>query len=413
MSYEMENRVVGASLYKPELFVQHELKLDWVMTRDNKLILQALTALDGHYNDFGEVLAKIKEFEPHTKWTEDSLEMLSYKFHELQDYETGIKLIRLNYHEERLRKANERYLDNPTKDNFRALKDRIREKEELDEPVKNGTLDDAYDRLKDRMENGSEPGLHTYPRLDKILGGGIRKGKLITIGARPSVGKTAFAINLAAKMLVNHPNVQIDFFTLEMDEDETYDRFISNFTNISSYKLLNAKTEMHEHEKEKVLSNAAMIKESGLRIYDSLFSINQIEKQIRRRRHEHKDGEYIAIVDYIGLVETDISQFGKQAEVSQVTRIFKKLTNTLGIPIIMLSQLNRDIEKRQDKRPNLSDLRESGSVEQDSNIVGFLYRDEDDESIVKFNIAKNRGGITYTLSYRFIGSKMYFEELND
>lgn len=411
MSYEMESKVVGASLYKPELFMQHELKLDWVLTKENKLIVQALTALDGEFADLGEVLVKIKEYDPHTKLTEESLEALSYKFYDLKDYETGVKLVKRNYYEERLLKANERYMTNPTKDNYLTLKDRMREKEELDEPVKDGTLDAAYERLKDRIENGTEPGLSTYKELDRILGGGIRGGKLITLGARPSVGKSAFALNLAAQLLINHPDIQIDFFTLEMDEDETLDRFISRFSDISSYKLLNPKTKMSDEQIEKVLSEGEQLKNTGLRVFDSLYNISSIEKQIRRRQHQSKDGKYIAIIDYIGLVETDIANFGKQAEVSQVTRVLKKLTNSLKIPIIMLSQLNREIEKRQDKKPTLADLRESGSVEQDSNIVGLLYKDEDDESVVKLNIAKNRGGITFTLSYRFIGSKMYFEEL--
>lgn len=412
MLFETEQKVVGASLHDPGLFIRNEFELDWVMVDDHKDIMQAIITLDGEFSDFGEVLATIKQFKPLTPLSESTLEKMSFKRFELNDYPSSVALLKKEFYRERVNRAIERYDTDRTKANYDTVKDRIREAEEADIPDKDGTLKEAYERLEERLRNGTEAGLSTYPTLDKILGGGIRGGKLITLGARPSVGKSAFALNIASQILINHPDAQIDFFTLEMDEDETYDRFISRFSDISSYKMLNPKTEMTDEQIKTALQHGDQLKNTGLRIYDSLFNIKHIEKQIRRRQHETEKGKYIAIVDYIGLIETDISHFGKQAEVSMITRTFKKLTNSLKIPIIMLSQLNRDIEKRQDKKPTLADLRESGSVEQDSNVVGFLYRDEEDDSTVNLNIAKNRGGVTFTWGYRFIGSKMYFEEMD-
>lgn len=412
MSLELENKVVGASLYNPELFMRNELNLDWIFDKKNKRVMETLARLDGKYTDFSELLIAIKETDPYTTWSEDALEALSFRFHELGDYETGVNLLKRRYYEERIQQATERYLDNPTKQNLASMQDRIRELDESEQVKDTGALGSAVEKLMHKLEHGAEPGLQSYSGFDNVLGGGMRGGMLITIGARPSVGKTAYAINLAVQLLTKQSDMQLDFFTLEMSKEQMLDRFISRLSNVSSYSLRKPNVRLDREKKERIITDALLLNDNGLRVYDTMHTIKQIEKQIRRRVHENKGKPYTAIIDYIGLIETDNKRMDRHLQVGEITRTLKKLTNELDVPIIELSQLNRAVENRNDKVPNLSDLRESGSIEQDSNVVGFLYRDPEDEHIVKLNIAKNREGMTFTLGYRFHGATMLFEELD-
>ena len=175
---------------------------------------------------------------------------------------------------------------------------------------------------------------------------------------------TAYAINLAIEMLQRQPDVQIDFFTLEMTKIAMAKRFVSRLTGINSYKFKNTKTMLKDEEKREVIAKMDWLNKTGLRIHDSKFKLSDIERTIRQRRHEHRDGEYIAFIDYVGLVNAG-GGLDRYLEVGKISRTLKLLTNELNIPIVVLSQLNRGVEARQDKKPVLSDLRESGDLEQD------------------------------------------------
>lgn len=412
MTIELENKMIGAALYNTDLYKRYRLNPDWIFDKNNKALIRTLEETDADFSDFSDLLMKIQEIEPYTKWSEQSLEMLSFKFHEVSDYGKGVELLERRYMQEKVRVANEKYLNDPTSRNLAYLKDRVRELEDSQKGKDDGNIKAAIEQLLHDIENGAEEGIKSYPQLDKLLGGGMRGGMLVTIGARPSVGKTAYAINLIRQMMEHQPDMQVDLFTLEMSKKQMLDRFISALTGINSYKLRMPNVRLTDDQKTSVVAKALEIEASGLRIYDSLHTVGQIEKQIRRRVFELEGEPYVAVVDYIGLIETDNKRLDRHLQVSEITRTFKKVTNELDVPIIELSQLNRGVESRQDKTPNLSDLRESGSVEQDSNVVGFLHRDPDDETVVKLTIAKNREGFTNTIDYRFHGSSMYFEELD-
>ena len=422
MSITLENQIVGASLYKPDLFKQHEIDMRWLADKKNKEIISTLKDYNGHFESWTDLLMKIQNKYPFTTWDEDSLEQLSFRFHELPDYEKGVKLLKVSIYQDKVKLATERYQNEPSENNLQHLKDCIRELDDVQKVEDTGELTPAVHTLMDEIENGTEQGLKTYPHLDNVLGGGLRGGMLVTIGAGTGVGKTAFTLNLIVEMLKNQPEVAIDFFALEMSKKEMLDRFISRFVHISSYKIKDIKNKATDEEKEKALKIAHRLNDSGLRVHESLYQLGQIERQIRRRASEcEAEGvKYIPIIDYIGLVNVGNINMPRYLQVGEITRTFKMLTNELNIPLIALSQLNRGVSNRQDKRPTLADLRESGSVEQDSNVVMFLYKDEDeddrgykqDTGVVELIIAKNRGGYTSTINYQFTGSKMYFEELD-
>lgn len=230
---------------------------------------------------------------------------------------------------------------------------------------------------------------------------------------------TAFAINLVIEILKKTPDVQIDFFTLEMSKVQMLKRFTSRLTQINSYKFRDPEMTLTEDEVNQIFKAHDWITQTGLRIHDKCKKYHQIERMIRQRKLANKDKKYIAVIDYLGIIEPPNEQLPRHQQIGQMTRRLKNMTNDLMIPIIVLSQLNRGIEHRQDNRPNLADLRESGDVEQDASMIGFLFNkdaDKDEYGVphsdgrVIFNVAKNREGNVGDIEFEFIKNRMTFKE---
>lgn len=412
MSLALEQRLVGASLHDVEQFKRHVLNPHWFEVKESKEIITTLIKVNGNFSGWTDLIIKIKEDYPFTKLDEKQLEKLSFKHFEVDDYKQDVKLLKKVYHERKVKTANEIYGNNPTKQNLLDLKDCIRELEELDRPEDDGNLLETAFKLEEKIKNGTEAGILTYPHLDNILGGGFRGGMLITIGAGTGVGKTAFTLNLVTEMMNRQKGVAVDFFTLEMNKEQMLNRFLSRFHSISSYNLRDPKNKLTEEQQSAIMNTSLKLADTNLRVHDSIYSLSKIEKQIRRRKHEVGDAPYIPIIDYIGLIDVEQPTVQRYLQVGMITRTLKMLTNELNIPIIALSQLSRGISHRQDKTPTLADLRESGSIEQDSNVVMFLHRNEEEKEIVHLTVAKNREGFLNTIDYRFHGATMYFEEVD-
>lgn len=409
---DIEYNVLSALLYDPKQIPKVELKEEWFFGGRNKEIARVL--LDENVN-MVEPLALYEEIKRRnhlTLITAEHLDNMSIDGYGVK-LEEVIPTLKKRFYQERFDSASRKYANAPNLDNFDLMKDALRELEELERPEDDGKLNETIEGLLTELEEGLDPGIQTYPKVDAILGGGIIGGTLLTIGARPGVGKTAFAINLAMEAMIKQPNLVVDFFTLEMSKMQMTKRFVSRICEINSMKFRNPKLALREDEKAKVVASGFKLMESELRVHDSMFNINQIERQIRRRHYESDGKPYIAIVDYLGLVEASDTRKPRHEQVGEITRKLKMITNELDIPIILLSQLNRSIESRQNKTPNLSDLRESGSVEQDSSVVMFIHRDSEDENITVLDVAKNREGFVGEIDFNFIKSKMYFEEIRN
>lgn len=409
---DIEYNVLSALLYDPKQIPKVEMKEEWFFGSKNKEIAKVL--LDENVN-MVEPLALYEEIKRRnhlTLITAEHLDNMSIDGYGVK-LEEVIPTLKKRFYQERFDSASRKYANAPNLDNFDLMKDALRELEELERPEDDGKLNETIEGLLTELEEGLDPGIQTYPKVDAILGGGIIGGTLLTIGARPGVGKTAFAINLAMEAMIKQPNLVVDFFTLEMSKMQMTKRFVSRICEINSMKFRNPKLALREDEKAKVVASGFKLMESELRVHDSMFNINQIERQIRRRHYESDGKPYIAIVDYLGLVEASDTRKPRHEQVGEITRKLKMITNELDIPIILLSQLNRSIESRQDKTPNLSDLRESGSVEQDSSVVMFIHRDSEDENITILDVAKNREGFVGEIDFNFIKSKMYFEEISN
>ena len=274
------------------------------------------------------------------------------------------------------------------------------------------------------QSKGEVTGLATnFTEIDKVTSG-LHANELIIIAARPAMGKTAFALNLATNMAVTNKKT-VALFNLEMGAEQLVNRMFSSLGQIEGNKL---KSGYLEHNDWKRVDEAvSLLAKSNMYIDDTPgMTIGEIRAKCRRLASSEK-GLDIVIIDYLQLISGSAKYAGnRQQEIAEISRSLKTLAMELKIPIIALAQLSRDVEKRQgDKRPILSDLRESGSIEQDADIVSFLYRDdyynkpgtieEDDTgeknismpgldsetSISEFIIAKHRNGPTCTIKLLF------------
>ncbi|SDZ96670.1 replicative DNA helicase [Thalassobacillus cyri] len=276
-------------------------------------------------------------------------------------------------------------------------------------------LIDVYDNIE-QLHNNSEgvTGIPTgYRDLDKITSG-FQRNDLIIVAARPSMGKTAFALNIAQNVAINtEENVAI--FSLEMGADQLVSRMLCAEGNIDAQRLRTGSLEAEDWGKLTMamgsLSNAGIYIDDtpGIRVSD-------IRSKCRRLKQENGLG--MILIDYLQLIQGSAnSKENRQQEVSEISRSLKGLARELNVPLIALSQLSRGVESRQDKRPMMSDLRESGSIEQDADIVGFLYREdyyeqESENNNIEIILAKQRNGPVGTVELAFVKQYNKFVDLD-
>ena len=282
-------------------------------------------------------------------------------------------------------------------------------------PIKD-VLIDVYDNIEQLHNSDNDvTGVATgYRELDRMTSG-FQSNDLIIVAARPSVGKTAFALNIAQNVAINSDE-NVAIFSLEMGADQLVQRMLCAEGNIDSQRLRTGKLENEDWSKLTMAMGS--LSNAGVYIDDSPgIRVSDIRSKCRRLKQEHGLG--MIIIDYLQLISgSESSRDNRQQEVSEISRSLKSLARELEVPLIALSQLSRGVEQRQDKRPMMSDLRESGSIEQDADIVSFLYRDDyyDDESeqqnIIEIIISKQRNGPTGTVELAFVKEYNKFVDLD-
>lgn len=263
-----------------------------------------------------------------------------------------------------------------------------------------------------------------FNKLDKLTSG-WQPSDLVIVAARPGMGKTALTLTMARNIAVNN-NIPVAFFSLEMSSVQLITRLISSETGLSSEKLRTGKLEKHEWEqlnvKVKTLEKAPLF-------IDDTPSLSIFDLRAKARRLSSQYGIKLIVIDYLQLMTAGGSQKGgnREQEISTISRNLKALAKELNVPVIALSQLSRAVETRGgSKRPLLSDLRESGAIEQDADIVSFIYRPEyykidewDDEERTptegqaEFIVAKHRNGGLDSIRLKFIGHLGKFDNLDD
>lgn len=256
-------------------------------------------------------------------------------------------------------------------------------------------FNDVLEHIEMLEQQGSEmTGLATgFVDLDKKLAG-MQPANLIVIAARPAMGKSSLMMNIATNAAIEGESVAI--FSLEMSKEEIVQRILSSVGKVDSMKLRSGQLGPLW---QKVVDAAGKMYQAPIYIDDTpLVTITDIRAKCRRLKR--KKGLSLIVVDYIQLMEAS-GRENRQQEIAQISRNLKNLARELEVPVIALSQLNRSLESREDKRPRLSDLRESGSIEQDADVVMFIYRDEyynpeshENRGIAEVIVAKHRAGST-------------------
>ncbi len=245
--------------------------------------------------------------------------------------------------------------------------------------------------------------------IDKLTSG-LHENELIIIAARPAMGKTAFAINLATNVAMNNDKA-VALFNMEMGAEQLVNRMLSSLGQIEGKKL--ATGNLQNDDWKRISEAIGQLSETNLYLDDTPgITIGEIRSKCRRLANSEK-GLALVVIDYLQLISSSINYGGnRQQEVSDISRSLKMMAMELKVPVIALAQLSRSVESRENKRPIMSDLRESGSIEQDADIVAFLYRDDyynkdkelkdnSNNSISEFIVSKHRNGPTATIELLF------------
>lgn len=283
----------------------------------------------------------------------------------------------------------------------------------------NVIVKDTFDNISKMQQNKTHmTGLPTgFEDFNKVTAG-LQPSDLILLAARPSMGKTALALNIAQYIAIRQDK-PVAFFSLEMSQMQLVQRMLCSEANINSQKL--KREELIDSEWSRLIDAADRMSRCSMFIDDTP-GISVMELRAKARRLKMKEDVQLIIIDYLQLMQGSAGSSrseNRQQEISDISRSLKALARELDIPVIALSQLSRSVESRQVKKPMLSDLRESGSLEQDADLVLFLYREdyynEDSEikGLTELNIAKHRNGPVQTIKLFFDKEHTRFLEISD
>ena len=276
----------------------------------------------------------------------------------------------------------------------------------------NDLMAKAVDRLDtlvhaDSHITGVATGLANFDEMTA----GLQPGDLVIVAGRPSMGKTSFAMNIAENAAIGN-NVPTAIFSMEMSGEQLAMRLISSLGRIDQQKVRTGK--LNDEDWKRVSSAISLMSKAPMFIDDTGgLAPTELRARARRLKRDHNLG--LMVVDYLQLMQVPGTRENRATEISEICRSLKSLARELKVPVIALSQLNRSVEQRDDKRPIMSDLRESGSIEQDADVIVFIYRDEvynkdtEDKGVAEIIIGKQRNGHTGTARATFLGQFTRFE----
>ncbi len=280
----------------------------------------------------------------------------------------------------------------------------------------------------DSAQQARKPVLSRFTAVDDILDG-LQPSDLIVLAGRPSMGKTSLALNIARNAAVEQ-NSRVALFSLEMSRDSLAERLLSSESGVNLSRLRSFRrsglADLSESDERKLMGSIGVLSEAPIYIDDSPLA-RVADMRSKARRLHYEQGINLIVIDYLQLMQGESRTDNRVQEISYITRSLKALAREINAPVLVLSQLSRAVEGRQIHRPQLSDLRESGSIEQDADVVAFIYRDEyytteEDWSlqypdrpyphgIAQIIIAKHRNGPTGEVSLRFVSHLATFENI--
>ena len=405
-----ERKLLSTLLNKPQLVKDIEFSPNWFGHPAYRELAEAFVECQGEIDEYYDILKIIAEHNPYSPVDIELLAAMRNETITTAHLEKEARTLKEAFLNDKIITAAANLTSMPNLENLTMLEYLMDVKAQEDEEESTGEIKPLTDVLRDRFDKELPEGLKTYARLDLAFNGGLRGSKLLTLAARPAVGKSAFAVNFAMKVMERNNGVRIDFFSLEMGSMDVLERFICCRTGLKTIQVQRPKNNTTEKEKFRLEGAYQYMDSVDMRIFDNKFDVDDIIRTIRKRAREKPD--YLAIIDYIGLVGVSDKRKDTTARVSEITLKLKRLTNELNIPILALAQLNREV--KQTEQPQLSHLRDSGSVEQDSNVIMFLHEKADPNApsriITQLTVAKNREGSTGIVDFIFDKPKMHFDE---
>jgi len=423
-----ERLVLGSLLTNPKamVLVSQQLNIEAFYLKSHQIIYKGALILygegekinyitlttwlqDNELNDYIEDLSLITDFVNEVSaisYLEDYLALISEKYLRRLLIDLGYGIIESGY-----------LTEIPIEKIFSKIEQRLlilnEQKQKKVFASSAEVLTQILEEIKERLKTGQLPGLtSSFSDVDAITQG-FHTSDLIIIAGRPSMGKTAFSLAIA-KNIATKFNIGIAFFSLEMTKQQLLYRLLSTETRISHTRLRAGRISKEEwltiNDAIDILANLPLYIDDTPNL-----SVAEINLKIKKLKQENEDPLGIIFIDYLQLLEENKKNESRVQELSKITRSLKKLARELNLPIIVLSQLSRNLETRINKRPMLSDLRESGSIEQDADVVMMLYRDEYynkntiEKNIIEVILAKQRNGPVGTAKLKFDPQFLYFE----
>lgn len=405
------------SIIGPDDFYRDTHQVIFTAIRDmyeNRKGIDAVTLAEelekrGQFEQVGgnDMLTEIVEIVPHAANGKYYAEIVRQKSINRRLIECATQIIRDGYSNEY---TGEQLLESAEKKIFSIAEDQVRgDVAEISE-----VLSRAMDRIMTRAdEPHAVAGVSSgFADLDDLTWG-FEPGQLIILAGRPSMGKTALALNVAEHVAINL-KVPVLFVSLEMGHMEIADRLLSSRSGIDSHNLRTGRG--LGHEQMIALSRAFQELSQGQILIDDTPSRNMLQIAASARRLRHRKNIGLIIADYIQLIDSEDARDSRQEQIAKISRQLKALARELPVPVIALSQLNRAVESREDRRPRMADLRESGAIEQDADMVLLIHRPEyydqnDQPGIAEVIVAKNRNGRTGTVKLTFLNKLTRFDNL--
>lgn len=431
-SLEAERALIGGIFYNQELFdeVKDIIQIEDFYKKEHSYIFEAVEKIYSDSREIDPILVNEEIKKSTAKNKEEILEVLSNIVDEITSSYNLLEYAKLIKEKSMLRK-----LGNIGTEITQLAYNDVRAAEDIIDEAESKVLNLSKNILKSNIVDMKTAGVAEIMRIERInenrgktlgiptgfidldrITSGLNNSDLIILAARPAMGKTAFALNLALNATKDKKNVLI--FSLEMPVQQLYRRLLSIESSIPQNKLKNAYLE--EKDWEKLTIATAILANSNLFVAD-LPHTNVLEIRSYARKLKSQGQLDLIIIDYLQLISGTGrgSDFNRQQEISDISRALKGLARELDVPVIALSQLSRAVESRVDRRPMLSDLRESGAIEQDADIVAFLYREEyyipetENKGITELIIGKHRNGATGTVKLNFLSEFAKFTNYTD
>ncbi|SDI18299.1 replicative DNA helicase [Alteribacillus persepolensis] len=419
---EAEQAVLGAILLEPDLIQECTLQAKHVIHPKHKAILKAMKTAQQKDEppDMVTVFSYLRD-------AASEVGGISY----LSDLAGSVASVHSFQHHQRLvfeayklRQAREQALaftENATEENMLELQEKLSQLSEVGQINEERTVRDwlseiAMDMTMSEDESGAAGGYETGLSEFDYMTGGLQPEDLIIVAARPSMGKTAFALNLAGGHCKNGGSSHV--FSLEMGAKSLLHRILSAEGSIDLTKWKQPFQMFDDDDYDKATSASGKVYDWNLSIYETKRMVSDIRATVKKKVNEYPDDNHLVVIDYLQLMSASRRYENRVLEIGEITRDLKMMARELKVPVVLLSQLSRGVESRQDKRPMMSDLRESGNIEQDADIVSFLYREDyydaeaENQNITEIIIRKQRNGPTGTAEMAFIKEYQKFVNLD-